>query len=346
VLARTRPAADAPGLLPVCFRCGAAGGAAPGAGPGTSGSRVPPGAAPALSAEQPAPRAAPQQAGRSAPGSRDTCSACGTRYVRSFLTFESLPVVEMRPAPGISDAEVRSAPAAGRPGCWHGAGPLGAAARYDQAVRGRRPQAHQLLREGGGAGAGAGGAWGLDDLLDEQAPAPLPASCKSWAAVGVYLRVRACLAARGAHLWGARPQLDNRCKNRCGSCCRQAPRAQGARVAARSLCCSSLCCSSLVLPRHDTTKTLGQTHRARQGWDAGAAAPPLLASRGALRRCPACRVLVRRWPGGAPGAQLFIRLDAVLPLALGAGGQLYEEDELAAAAMAGWAAPPLLSLAA
>ena len=57
-------------------------------------------------------------------------------------------------------------------------------------------------------------------------------------------------------------------------------------------------------------------------------------------------MLVRRWPGGAPGAQLFVRLDAALPLALGVGGQLYEEDELAAAAAAGWGAPPLLSLAA
>ena len=66
------------------------------------------------------------------------------------------------------------------------------------------------------------------------------------------------------------------------------------------------------------------------------------ADRAALRQWPRGSVLVRCWPGGAPPAQYFRRLDPALPLAVGAGGQLYEEDELAAAAAAGWSALPVL----
>lgn len=34
------------------------------------------------------------------------CTSCGMPFVRSFLTFEHLPVVEFHLAPGITDAEV------------------------------------------------------------------------------------------------------------------------------------------------------------------------------------------------------------------------------------------------
>ncbi|KAK9825926.1 hypothetical protein WJX81_007354 [Elliptochloris bilobata] len=77
VLARAAPRTDAPGLLPVCFCCGAGGDPVPDHG-GTTGPRAHTG---------------------------DACAACGARYVRSFLTFESLPLVEFSLAPGISDAE-------------------------------------------------------------------------------------------------------------------------------------------------------------------------------------------------------------------------------------------------
>ena len=36
----------------------------------------------------------------------DACTSCGMPFVRSFLTFEHLPVVEFHLAPGITDAEV------------------------------------------------------------------------------------------------------------------------------------------------------------------------------------------------------------------------------------------------
>ena len=36
----------------------------------------------------------------------DVCTSCGMPFVRSFLTFEHLPVVEFHLAPGITDAEV------------------------------------------------------------------------------------------------------------------------------------------------------------------------------------------------------------------------------------------------
>ncbi len=85
-------------------------------------------------------------------------------------------------------------------------------------------------------------------------------------------------------------------------------------------------------------------HMLMQAAMPGGPVPPPTASRGDLRRWPRGTVLVRRWPGDAPTAQYFRRLDAALPLAAGAGGQFYEEDELAAAATAGWAKLPLLTL--
>lgn len=55
---------------------------------------------------------------------------------------------------------------------------------------------------------------------------------------------------------------------------------------------------------------------------------------------------MRAWPGGAPPAPSFRRLDLALPLAVCVGGLLYEEDEAAAAAPAGWSAVPLLQIGA
>ena len=85
MLARAQPPTDTPGLLPVCFRCGASGGLDP----------------------NPRSRSSLEHA-RAAAGARhgDACAACGTRFVRSFLTFESLPLVEFQLAPGISDKDV------------------------------------------------------------------------------------------------------------------------------------------------------------------------------------------------------------------------------------------------
>lgn len=72
-------------------------------------------------------------------------------------------------------------------------------------------------------------------------------------------------------------------------------------------------------------------------------APELTADRKALRRWPRAAVLVHRWQGlgSGPATRWFLRLDASLPLAVGAGGQLYEEDELAGA---GQGRLPLLAL--
>ena len=80
VLARAAPRADAPGVLPVCFRCGASG------------------QEPCKALNDPANQVGPRTA--------DACGACGTRYVRSALTYESLPLLEFCLAPGISDIQV------------------------------------------------------------------------------------------------------------------------------------------------------------------------------------------------------------------------------------------------
>lgn len=85
--------------------------------------------------------------------------------------------------------------------------------------------------------------------------------------------------------------------------------------------------------------------RAQAGAPGGRAGLPA-ADRASLRRWPRGSVLVRCWPGGAPPAQYFQRLDPALPLAVCAGGLLYEEDEAAAAAAAGWSALPLLQIGA
>lgn len=80
VLARAAPRADAPGVLPVCFRCG-------------TGCQEP-----SEALKNPARHTGARAA--------DACGACGTRYVRSSLTYESLPLLEFCLAPGISDVQV------------------------------------------------------------------------------------------------------------------------------------------------------------------------------------------------------------------------------------------------
>ena len=83
VLARAAPRADAPGVLPVCFWCGVGG------------------QEPSKTLTDPS-----KHAGGTGARASDACAACGTRFVRSSLTFESLPLLEFCLAPGISDAEV------------------------------------------------------------------------------------------------------------------------------------------------------------------------------------------------------------------------------------------------
>lgn len=67
--ARALPMIDSEDLQPTCYRCG-----------------------------QPSPLTPVE-------GKGDTCSTCGGRFYRSFLTFQHLPLIEFRPAPGITSEE-------------------------------------------------------------------------------------------------------------------------------------------------------------------------------------------------------------------------------------------------
>lgn len=69
VLVRAQPFADEEELLPVCYRCGTTN--------------------PLLNTQG------------------DVCTACGAPFVRSFVTFEHLPLVEFELEPGISDEEAQ-----------------------------------------------------------------------------------------------------------------------------------------------------------------------------------------------------------------------------------------------
>ena len=71
----SKPYSDREELLPVCFRCGTTN--------------------PLLN----------NNSGGAEGGSNDRCVACGHPFVRSFVSFDQLPLVLFTPEPGISDAE-------------------------------------------------------------------------------------------------------------------------------------------------------------------------------------------------------------------------------------------------
>jgi len=74
---QAKPVRDTPEILPICYRCGSSN-----------------------------PLLAPiQQAGSSNQRSGDTCTNCGHSFIRSFLSFEVLPLVEFQPDPSISIEE-------------------------------------------------------------------------------------------------------------------------------------------------------------------------------------------------------------------------------------------------
>ncbi|KAJ8607792.1 hypothetical protein CTAYLR_009237 [Chrysophaeum taylorii] len=76
VTVHAKPVRDSPDLLPVCYRCGAANALL---NPATARSH-----------------------------NCDVCASCGHPFVRSFLTFDILPLIEFLPAPPITDDEALS----------------------------------------------------------------------------------------------------------------------------------------------------------------------------------------------------------------------------------------------
>lgn len=76
---RAKPFKDREALLPVCFNCGAQN---PNVGSRSLGLKY-----------------------NHKPGSEDVCNSCGTKFERSFATFEYLPVVEFRLGHGIDERE-------------------------------------------------------------------------------------------------------------------------------------------------------------------------------------------------------------------------------------------------
>lgn len=125
LLVQAKPVRDDPDHLPVCYRCGSTN---PLLNPFTN---------------------------KFAKG--DVCTNCGHPFVRSFINFDILPLVEFVPDPAISDEEaielIRQPPsAASAKGTPFGAGKSGAAAEKS----GARPGGWKESKSGGGGGGGSG----------------------------------------------------------------------------------------------------------------------------------------------------------------------------------------------
>lgn len=105
---QAKPVRDTPEILPVCYRCGASN----------------PLLAPAANAAS--------ASGHSGQDKGDSCTNCGHPFVRSFLSFEVLPLVEFRADPALS---------------------------YEEALDLIRQPPGEGPRGGGKAALGAGGSW-------------------------------------------------------------------------------------------------------------------------------------------------------------------------------------------
>eukprot|EP00937_MAST-01D_sp_MAST-1D-sp2_P001092 g1092.t1 len=93
MMLHAKPFSDRQELMPVCFRCGTT-------NPLLNSNTATP---PATAAEARASATVGRE--RTAPGSGDSCFTCGHPFVRSFTSFDQLPLVAFVPEEGISDAE-------------------------------------------------------------------------------------------------------------------------------------------------------------------------------------------------------------------------------------------------
>ncbi|CAM9651174.1 unnamed protein product [Heterosigma akashiwo] len=126
---QAKPVRDTPEILPVCYRCGASNPLLAPAANAASASGHSGQVAPHHLLQPCSPRCLHQPP---SPSSGDSCTNCGHPFVRSFLSFEVLPLVEFRADPALS---------------------------YEEALDLIRQPPGEGPRGGGKAALGAGGSW-------------------------------------------------------------------------------------------------------------------------------------------------------------------------------------------